>query len=112
VKEILEKAGAKPCPPVFLGVGVGGTMDRAAVLSKKAFFKKGAETPLEKRIKDEINQSGIGPGGLGGLNTCLSVRIMDAPTHIAGLPVAVTVNCWAERKITVVLKGGYDGEEA
>ncbi|MBQ0070393.1 MAG: fumarate hydratase, partial [Spirochaetales bacterium] len=64
VKEILEKAGAKPCPPVFLGVGVGGTMDRAAVLSKKAFFKKGAETALEKRIKDEINKSGNGPGGL------------------------------------------------
>ncbi|MGN1163582.1 MAG: fumarate hydratase [Candidatus Ornithospirochaeta sp.] len=112
VSDIMEKAGAKPCPPVFLGIGVGGTMDRAAVMSKEAFFSRHRETDIEKRIRDCINEKGSGPGGLGGRNTCIRVYLQEAPTHIAGLPVAVTVNCWAERKTEVVLKGGYDGEDS
>lgn len=106
VIDIMKKAGGKPCPPTFIGIGVGGTMDRAALLSKKAFFKKGEETPLEKKIKDEINKLGIGPGGLGGINSCLSVQLLSEPTHIAGLPLAVTVNCWADRKAQIVFKKG------
>ncbi len=102
VVDIMEKAGGKPCPPTFIGVGVGGTMDRAALLSKRAFFKKEEETELEKRIRTEINKLGIGAGGLGGINSCLSVQLLSEPTHIAGLPVAVTVNCWADRKVQLV----------
>lgn len=108
VEDIMRNAGGKPCPPVFIGVGVGGTMDRAALLSKKAFFKKGKESNIEKRIKDRINALDIGPGGLGGDFSCLSVHLLSEPTHIAGLPVAVTVNCWADRKTQIVILGGYD----
>lgn len=106
VVDIMKKAGGKPCPPTFIGVGVGGTMDRAAFLSKKAFFKKEEETPLENRIKEEINKLGIGPGGLGGISSCLSVQMLTEPTHIAGLPVAVTVNCWADRKARMIFGEG------
>lgn len=103
VVDIMRIAGGKPCPPTFIGVGVGGTMDRAALLSKKAFFKTEGESPLENKIRNEINRLGIGPGGLGGDSSCLSVQLLAEPTHIAGLPVAVTVNCWADRKAQVVL---------
>ena len=106
VLDIMKKAGGKPCPPTFIGIGVGGTMDRAALLSKRAFFKKEEENSLEKKIKDEINKLGMGPGGLGGINSCLSVQLLSEPTHIAGLPLAVTVNCWADRKVQLVFKKG------
>ena len=112
VLDIMEKAGAKPCPPVFVGVGIGGTMDRAALMSKEAFFSRHRESDFEKDIRNRINSNGSGPGGLGGKNTCLRVYVKSGPTHIAGLPVAVTVNCWAERKTEVVLKGGYDGMDS
>ena len=112
VVDTMKKAGAKPCPPVFLGVGVGGTMDKAALISKEAFFIRRKESSLEKEIRERINAQGSGPGGLGGRNTCMRVYLKEECTHIAGLPVAVTVNCWAERKTEVVLKGGYDGEDA
>lgn len=108
--DMMRKAGGKPCPPCFIGIGIGGTMDRAAFLSKKAFFNKGKESPLEKRIRESINELGIGAGGLGGSNTCLSVQVAQEPTHIAGLPVAVTINCWADRKAQIVVLGGYDEE--
>ena len=110
VVDIMKSAGAKPCPPVFIGVGVGGTMDRAALMSKEAFFKRGKESELEREIKERINALSIGPGGMGGKNSCLGVYLKEEPTHIAGLPVAVTVNCWAERKTEVILVGGYDGD--
>lgn len=110
VVESMRKAGAKPCPPVFLGVGVGGTMDRAALMSKEAFFKRGKESDVEREIKERVNALSIGPGGMGGKNSCLGVFLKEEETHIAGLPVAVTVNCWAERKTEVVLVGGYDGD--
>ena len=115
VTDIMRSAGGKPCPPVFLGIGLGGTMDKAAFLSKKALLRTG-ENPdrryraLEEKIRNSVNALHIGPGGLGGDNTCLGVAIETYPTHIAGLPLAVTVNCHAERRATVVVLGGYDGE--
>ena len=114
VVDIMKKAGGKPCPPVFLGVGIGGTMDKAAFLSKKALLREESNPDkryreLENKIKEAVNELHIGPGGLGGDNTCLSVAIESFATHIAGLPVAVTVNCHAERRATVIVLGGYDG---
>ena len=103
VADIIKTAGGKPCPPVFLGVGVGGTMDRAAFLSKKAFFFSDGNKALEEKMLSRINRLGIGAGGLGGDNTALSVSVLSAPTHIAGLPVALTVNCWADRKCEVYI---------
>ena len=102
--DMMKAAGGKPCPPVFLGIGVGGTMDRAALLSKKAFFFSDGNAELEKRILDAVNSLGIGPGGLGGENTALHVSVLSEPTHIAGLPVAMTVNCWADRKAEIALE--------
>lgn len=105
VLDMVRAAGGKPCPPMFLGVGIGGTMDKAAILSKKALIRKADEhnkderyMRLEERLLSEVNGLGIGAGGLGGNNTCLSVAIETYPTHIAGLPVALSVNCWADRK--------------
>ena len=90
-----------------------GTMDKAAVLSKKALLREAASrhqderyARLEERLLDEVNRLGIGPGGLGGDHTCLSVCIETYPTHIAGLPVALSVNCWAERKAVIEIGGG------
>lgn len=119
VLDIMRKAGGKPCPPVFLGIGIGGTMERAAFLSKKALLRD-AGVPhldaryaaLERRIMREVNLLDIGPGGLGGANTCLNAAVEYMPTHIAGLPVAVSVNCWADRKVIITLKGGHYEEEA
>lgn len=105
VLDMMRKAGGKPCPPVFLGVGIGGTMDRAAFLSKKAFFQEG-DRKLAGMIMQDVNTLGIGPGGLGGDQTCLGVSVLTEATHIAGLPVALTVNCWAERKAVVVFEEG------
>ncbi len=105
VRSIVLEAGGKPCPPIFIGVGVGGTMDRAAVLSKKAFFQNDDEE-LSARIRGEVNTLGIGPGGLGGDITCLDVSVLEEPTHIAGLPVAVTINCWADRMAEIVFRKG------
>ena len=106
VVQMMQKAGGKPCPPVFLGVGIGGTMDRAAFLSKKAFFRPSDDTSLSSRILSAVNELGIGPGGLGGNPTALGVSVLTEPTHIAGLPVALTVNCWAERKAVIHFERG------
>ena len=107
VIETVKKAGANPCPPMVVGVGIGGTMDKAAVLSKKAltrditkrngneFYKK-----LEDELLEKINRLGIGPQGMGGTTTALAVNIEVYPTHIAGLPVAVNINCHATRHAT------------
>ncbi|MGI6424300.1 MAG: fumarate hydratase [Tepidanaerobacteraceae bacterium] len=108
VKEFIIKtaveAGPNPCPPIIVGVGIGGTMEMAAILSKKALLrpvgKNNEDTRyanLEKEILEEINKSGIGPAGLGGRTTALSVNIEYLPTHIAGLPVAVNICCHASR---------------
>lgn len=110
VLETVKAAGGSPCPPVVLGIGIGGTMDYAAKLSKKAFLRElDDENPdpyykeLEEEILEKVNQLGVGPGGLGGGVTALGAKIEHYATHIAGLPVAISVNCWADRKVKVVV---------
>ncbi len=100
----VEDAGGRPCPPVFLGVGIGGTQDVACVLAKQALTERMDRfselkniSGLEKQIFSQINKTGIGPLGLGGRTTCLGVRVKIAPTHIAGLPVALQIGCHALR---------------
>ena len=110
IVDAMKRAKGNPCPPVFLGVGIGGTMDWAARISKKALLRKYDEkhpdpfyAELENEALEAVNALGIGGGGLGGIFTALSVKIETYPTHIAGLPVAVSVNCWAERRAEVIL---------
>ena len=110
VIETVRKAGANPCPPMVVGVGIGGTMDTAAVLSKKALTREITErnekpyyAELEKQLLEKINMLGIGPQGMGGTTTAMAVNIEVYPTHIAGLPVAVNINCHATRHAVTVL---------
>lgn len=110
VTETVRKAGANPCPPMVVGVGIGGTMDKAAVLSKKALTRDieiRNENPfyaeLERTLLERINKLGIGPQGMGGTTTALSVNIETYPTHIAGLPTAVNINCHATRHAVSVI---------
>ena len=110
VKKVVEDAGANPCPPIVVGVGIGGTFDKAAYLAKKALLRPVDERnenafycKLEEELLEEINALGIGPQGFGGRTTALAVNIEEYPTHIAGLPVAVNINCHVTRHKTVVL---------
>lgn len=110
VLETVEEAGPNPCPPIVVGVGIGGTFDKAAALAKKALLRSlDAPNPdpfyaeLEKRLLADINGLGIGPQGFGGKTTALAVNIETFPTHIAGLPVAVNINCHVARHKTEVL---------
>ena len=107
VVKTVEEAGPNPCPPIIVGVGIGGTFDKAALLAKKALMRstdvrnpKKYYADLEKELLDRINDLGIGPQGIGGRTTCLAVNIEEMPTHIAGLPVAVNINCHVTRHIT------------
>ncbi len=104
VIEIVKKAGPNPCPPVIVGVGIGGDFEKAALLAKKALFRElGSLNPdpkiakLEKELLLKINELGIGPLGLGGETTCLGVHIETYPCHIASLPVAVNIQCHCAR---------------
>jgi len=104
VVETVKKAGPNPCPPTIIGVGIGGTIDKAMVIAKKAIIRKIGQSnknskyaTLEKEILTKINNLGIGPAGLGGNITSLAVHIDYLPTHIAGMPVAVNVCCHAAR---------------
>lgn len=108
--ETVKKAGPNPCPPIVVGVGIGGTFDRAANLAKKALIRPTAErnanpmyADLEAELLEKINALGIGPQGFGGKTTALAVNIEYYPTHIAGLPVAVNINCHATRHAEVEL---------
>ncbi len=110
VVNAVEQAGPNPCPPIVVGVGIGGTFDKAAYLAKKALLRPVDErnesefyAALEKELLEEINALGIGPQGFGGLTTALAVNIETFPTHIAGLPVAVNINCHVTRHKTEVL---------
>ena len=105
------QAGGKPCPPMVVGVGVGGTSDFAMKLAKEALLEeigKPNEDPelaeLEKEILEEINANGKGPMGLGGKTTALDVKIKKVDTHIAGLPIGVCIQCWANRHASKILK--------
>ena len=104
VVETVKKAGPNPCPPTIIGIGIGGTIDKAMVIAKKAIIRKIGQSnknskyaALEKEILTKINNLGIGPAGLGGNITSLAVHIDYLPTHIAGIPVAVNVCCHAAR---------------
>ncbi len=115
VLHCIFESGARPCPPVIVGVGLGGTSDVAAGLAKQAssFRKIGSANPdpdialLEKQLLDEINQTGLGPQGLGGATTALAVHIEWAHTHISQNPVAVNMQCWrGERAEAVISRTG------
>jgi fumarate hydratase subunit alpha len=105
VVETMLHAEGKPCPPVFLGVGIGGTFDLAASMAKEALLLPvDTMSAFEQQICDSVNKLGIGPMGLGGDNTALAVKVKTAGCHTASLPVAVNVQCWANRHATVEVK--------
>ena len=110
VVKTCNDAGANPCPPIVVGVGIGGTFDKAALMAKKALLipvDKKNDDPyyenMERELLERINELGIGPQGFGGRTTALAVKIIAAPTHIAGLPVAVNINCHVSRHKEAVL---------
>lgn len=105
--KVVEDAGPNPCPPIVVGVGIGGSFDKAAYLAKKALLRPVDErnsedfyAELEEELLEKINALGIGPQGFGGKTTALAVNIEKFPTHIAGLPVAVNINCHVTRHMT------------
>ncbi|MDD1763725.1 MAG: fumarate hydratase [Methanobacteriaceae archaeon] len=111
VLETILAAGGKPCPPILIGVGIGGSSDLALKLAKKALQgEMGVRNPDEKMAQLEedilklVNDTGIGPMGLGGKTTALDVKILTADTHTAGLPIGVCIQCWAARRATGMLK--------
>ena len=110
ILKTVEEAGPNPCPPIVVGVGIGGTFDKAAYMAKKALMRPVTErnadefyAALEEELLERINALGVGPQGFGGKTTALAVNIEWYPTHIAGLPVAVNINCHVTRHKTVVL---------
>lgn len=111
IVKVCEEAGANPCPPIVVGVGIGGTFDKVALMAKEALlipFDHSHADPFYSEMEEElltrINALGIGPQGFGGETTALSVKIKTAPTHIAGLPVAVNVNCHVSRHAEMILE--------
>ena len=110
VVETVRLAGSNPCPPIVLGIGVGGSFDKVAYLAKKALLRP-LDVPnpdpyyadLEKELLTAINELGIGPQGFGGRTTCLGLAIEQMPTHVAGLPVAVNVSCHVTRRASAEL---------
>ncbi|MCK5421029.1 MAG: fumarate hydratase [Deltaproteobacteria bacterium] len=110
VVERVRESGANPCPPLVIGVGIGGTFEKAALIAKKALLRPvGSKNPdpelvsLEEELLVEINDLGVGPQGLGGRTTALAVHVNMHPCHIASLPVAVNINCHASRHKEIVL---------
>ena len=110
ILETVENAGPNPCPPMVVGVGIGGTFDKCALLAKKALMRNTeVRNPdpyyaaLEEEMLEKINQLGIGPQGFGGRTTALALNIETLPTHIAGMPCAVNINCHVTRHKTEVI---------
>ena len=110
ILETVETAGPNPCPPMVVGVGIGGTFDKAALLAKKALMRpvdSENEDPyyadLEKEMLEKINQLGIGPQGFGGKTTAIGLNIETMPTHIAGMPCAINISCHVTRHKTEVI---------
>lgn len=110
ILKVVEEAGPNPCPPIVVGVGLGGTFDKAAYLAKKALMRSVDErntnpfyAQLEEEMLEKVNGLGIGPQGFGGRTTALAVNIETLPTHIAGLPCAVNINCHVTRHKSAVL---------
>ncbi len=105
VAETMLIAGGRPCPPVVLGVGIGGTFDDCAALAKEALLLPiDTMDPFEQELCDVVNSLGIGPMGLGGETTALAVKVRTAACHTASLPVAVNIQCWAARRSTIEVK--------
>ena len=110
VVETMQAAGSNPCPPIVVGVGIGGTFDKAAALAKHALLRP-IDQPnadpyyaaLEKELLEAINGLGTGPQGFGGRTTALGLNIETMPTHVAGLPVAVNISCHVTRRASVIL---------
>lgn len=112
VVDTVDQAGGNPCPPIIVGVGVGGTMEKATILAKKSLLRDvGKHNPeerlakIEKELLDRINRLGIGPQGFGGVTTALAVNLEVYPTHIAGMPVAVNIGCHVTRHKEITLQG-------
>lgn len=110
ILKTVSEAGPNPCPPIVVGVGIGGTVDKCAQIAKKALFRDIGQhsenemiANLEKEMIEKINDLGIGPQGLGGNTTALAVNIETFPTHIAGLPVVVNINCHSARHKQVII---------
>lgn len=110
VVETVRNAGPNPCPPIIVGVGIGGTLDKAAVLSKKAILRRVGEpsinptdAKLEADLLQAVNDTGVGPSGYGGRVTALAVHVESYPCHIASLPVAITIQCHAARHKEIAL---------
>lgn len=110
ILETVEAAGPNPCPPIVIGVGIGGTFDKAALLAKKALMRPlDTQNPdpfyadLEKEMLEKVNALGIGPQGFGGRTTAIGLNIEAMPTHIAGMPCAININCHVTRHKTEVL---------
>lgn len=110
VMKVVKEAGPNPCPPIIVGIGIGGTFDKSANLAKKALIRLTSErnpnpyyADLERELMESINALGIGPQGFGGRSTALAVNIETYATHIAGLPVAVNINCHATRHAEIEL---------
>ena len=106
----VKDAGPNACPPMVIGVGIGGTFEKSALMAKKALTRNLNDKPtiewvakLEEEILDKINSLGIGPGGLGGKVTALAVNINTYATHIAGLPVAINICCHVNRHVSIIL---------
>ncbi|AFM43211.1 hydro-lyase, Fe-S type, tartrate/fumarate subfamily [Desulfosporosinus acidiphilus SJ4] len=112
VVDTVDRAGGNPCPPIIVGVGVGGTMEKATFLAKKALLREVGKhnqddrlANIEKELLERINRLGIGPQGFGGVTTALAVNLEVYPTHIAGMPVAVNIGCHATRHKEITLQG-------
>ncbi len=110
VVDLVKAAGSNPCPPIIVGVGIGGTMEKAALLAKKALLRevgkrsdKNYDAQLEGELLELVNSTGIGPAGLGGRVTALAVNVESFPAHIASLPVAVNIQCHAARHVELEL---------
>ena len=110
VVETVQNAGSNPCPPIVLGIGIGGTVEMAAIQAKKALTRpinvRNANpeyAKLEEELLELVNNTGVGPQGLGGRITALAVNINHYPTHIAGMPVVININCHATRHAEITL---------
>ena len=110
VVDVVRSAGSNPCPPIIVGIGLGGTLEKAALLSKKAVLRRVGEpsanpkdSEIERELLTALNDTGVGPAGLGGRVTALAVHVESYPCHIASLPVAITMQCHAARHMEFVL---------
>ena len=104
VLDTVEKAGSNPCPPIIVGIGIGGTIDKTTLIAKQSLLRKVGEhnlnpkvAELENELLEEINKLGIGPQGFGGRTTALAVNIETFPAHIASMPVAINIQCHVAR---------------